>query len=701
MALLSKCKICLLSFEDSERQVQMGDDVDETFKTLSFKLLSIGFFQGGVDSEVPCHLCPWCAARVEDAYDLQQRCIEASKVYKQKKKRTVGPVKDSNTVETLPEEVTSLTTNILPGLIRISKVGSYNAKTVSHIMAGAHDMFVSVRNLSSSLKQNATLLASAVQFTETTLSFIIVFLSMNKVSSTMEKSAEAIMEEAKMWKTKSAMLSDAASFVECVSPMKVKSPRERPPPKNMQKIVEKLAQIGEDLQQRSKDLQEVEENLEPDTEDRNQAAEDLPPDSEDIQNPQPNPENLLQSPENLQQNPEDLQKCRENLQQNPEDLQKCRENLQQSTKGLQQNAEGLRQDSEAEDVQQSHENSQDLCKKTNDLQRGEEVLHEDITTVPCDQGTSTQVSIPDNFEIATDLSLARPHEPGVSESEDITELATLEEQSLRRSLRNRSMVDTLVYWPNFKKQVACDKLPTPSSKPCSSPTLTSTQALDRLLLRRDVDSESDTGSNEKWAIVHKRKSSLQLESRKRRSGDQIGSDVSLPATDCASVENQCESTQEGTEKNRIRRGKIQHIDKLKTIPRSSNVKTEAVSSDNQNISGDVDQQGLDKNFVESNGKAETNSSLKVKLFSPRTRTCNICGKTLKCTRNLRAHMNMHTGSSPYQCSFCPKLFTSSWNRIQHERVHTGITPYKCDLCKESFRYNVSLRHHKLKAHDGM
>lgn len=45
MAQMLTCEICLLTFDETERQVQTEDDVDVPFKTLSCKLLSLGFFQ--------------------------------------------------------------------------------------------------------------------------------------------------------------------------------------------------------------------------------------------------------------------------------------------------------------------------------------------------------------------------------------------------------------------------------------------------------------------------------------------------------------------------------------------------------------------------------------------------------------------------------------------------------------------------------
>lgn len=640
MAEFLTCKICRSTFEDGDRQAQTEDGADEPFKTLMVKLLSIGFFQGGIESTVPFHLCPWCAARVEDAYDLQQQCLQASQALK--KMGTCESVK-----ETLMDEVTNekiemlqgLSKNMMPGLIRLSPKGSPNIKTVSNVLAGAQNMFVCIRNLSTSLKVIATLLTNAVQFTENTLSFITVLLSMNENSAAMAKSAQVMRKDAKTWKTTSAMISDATSFIECVSPSNAMSFKRTPlPPKDVQIIEEEPQQDAEKSHQDSEKGQKNSELI--------QSTENLPSTEKNV-------ESIVQNIEELPQNEEDV-----------------RQNAEES----QQDTEGMQQD--AGNLQQQSPKAPEQC------------------TVELEFPESGPVEPLDVPETVQDLSLTKCLEPsnnnGINSDAGVSEdiMATLEEQNVRRSSRSRSMVDTLVYWPKFKKQApACDKLTVQKSMP-SDPPLTCSQALDRLLLRRDVESDADPTNIEKWAIVKaivkKRKSLDGNGPPKKRKEIQPESNVSTsPLSNRLKdlVQNHDEASQDGMEEKDLEDTITRKLDR--TIKQSISNDVPAVNSDNQ--------VNLDDEELPVPDQDDKTSLLM-------GRTCNICGKSLKSSRNLQAHMNMHTGSSQYQCNYCPKLFTSSWNRIQHERVHTGIKPYKCDMCDEAFRYNVSLRNHKVKAH---
>ncbi|KAK7886844.1 hypothetical protein WMY93_026465 [Mugilogobius chulae] len=96
----------------------------------------------------------------------------------------------------------------------------------------------------------------------------------------------------------------------------------------------------------------------------------------------------------------------------------------------------------------------------------------------------------------------------------------------------------------------------------------------------------------------------------------------------------------------------------------------------------------------------------------KTLDCNICGKKLNSSANLRLHKLSHFAVSParsrcapgkrpkaHQCPVCGKQFVSSSGVALHQRVHTGERPFPCQVCGKRFRQNTHLREH-LRTHSG-
>lgn len=92
--------------------------------------------------------------------------------------------------------------------------------------------------------------------------------------------------------------------------------------------------------------------------------------------------------------------------------------------------------------------------------------------------------------------------------------------------------------------------------------------------------------------------------------------------------------------------------------------------------------------------------------------CNICGRKLNSSSNLRLHRLSHfslgrgrpqrtSGKRPkaHQCPICGKLFVSSSAVALHQRVHTGERPFPCQVCGKRFRQSTHLREH-LRTHSG-
>ncbi|CAB4065200.1 KRAB [Lepeophtheirus salmonis] len=90
----------------------------------------------------------------------------------------------------------------------------------------------------------------------------------------------------------------------------------------------------------------------------------------------------------------------------------------------------------------------------------------------------------------------------------------------------------------------------------------------------------------------------------------------------------------------------------------------------------------------------------VKNNSSRLYPCNLCGKLLSSTSNLKSHKNtIHRKERNFACTYCAKCFSSKSNLQIHEgALHTGILPYKCKDCSESFTRKSSLENHISTVH---
>lgn len=82
--------------------------------------------------------------------------------------------------------------------------------------------------------------------------------------------------------------------------------------------------------------------------------------------------------------------------------------------------------------------------------------------------------------------------------------------------------------------------------------------------------------------------------------------------------------------------------------------------------------------------------------------CSWCGKSLKSEYNLKTHLYLHTGETPYKCSFdgCSKAFRSKDTMARHQFTHTGEKQFKCDIdgCDRLFLFKNDMNKHKRRVH---
>ena len=87
------------------------------------------------------------------------------------------------------------------------------------------------------------------------------------------------------------------------------------------------------------------------------------------------------------------------------------------------------------------------------------------------------------------------------------------------------------------------------------------------------------------------------------------------------------------------------------------------------------------------------------VHGDRSYTCNLCGLTLSCQRNLNTHMISHTTPS-IPCDQCGKLFKRKYAVKNHiKKFHMQIKEKMCDQCDKSFADARHLREHVLAIHD--
>lgn len=73
--------------------------------------------------------------------------------------------------------------------------------------------------------------------------------------------------------------------------------------------------------------------------------------------------------------------------------------------------------------------------------------------------------------------------------------------------------------------------------------------------------------------------------------------------------------------------------------------------------------------------------------------CENCGKGFFSKHDVKIHMRVHTGETPYACSECPKQFTQASALLRHKKHHSGEKPHICTTCTKRFGTKEQLRKH--------
>ncbi|KAJ8980793.1 hypothetical protein NQ317_004795 [Molorchus minor] len=75
--------------------------------------------------------------------------------------------------------------------------------------------------------------------------------------------------------------------------------------------------------------------------------------------------------------------------------------------------------------------------------------------------------------------------------------------------------------------------------------------------------------------------------------------------------------------------------------------------------------------------------------------CDVCGKTFTQKVNMQQHVKQHTGDKPHSCDKCGKTFAEKSHLARHYSFHSEERPFKCDVCQKMYKTERCLKVHSL------
>lgn len=78
--------------------------------------------------------------------------------------------------------------------------------------------------------------------------------------------------------------------------------------------------------------------------------------------------------------------------------------------------------------------------------------------------------------------------------------------------------------------------------------------------------------------------------------------------------------------------------------------------------------------------------------------CTLCTKEYKHKRDLKSHLMLHAGDTPYACVECPRRYASRKNLARHKKTHLNLKPYICEYCGNAFAEAAAKWGHVKRVH---